>query len=356
MANNTFLFFELVRVALGTSISLSRSPSDEEWLELFIMAQKQAIAGVVFDSLKELTKYGQIPPRPVLYEMIGISEQIKQQNEIVNKRCLEVIELLADMGFRSTILKGQGNGMMYPRPTSRQPGDIDVWVDGDKKNIITAVHNLYPKSKVREHHVDFPVFKDVDVEVHFFPTFSVVGRFEKRLKMFFDEHRSEQFTNKIQLINGEEINAPTLEFNLIYQMSHMMRHFFAEGIGMRHILDYYFLLLKSYQVTGTKNLTSDFQYFGMKRFAGAVMWVLHDFLGLENRYLLIEPDQKRGELLVDEIIRSGNFGQYDKRLAKDLKGTSATLSILIRNFRFVRLFPEEAISAPITGLIKRFIR
>ena len=347
------LFVELMQVSLGLRKSLSSNPTEKEWLSLFDTAQKQSVVGVAFEALEQLSKQGQKPPLSILYDWIGLNEQIRQNNLIINQRSADVSQILSKYGFRSCILKGQGNSSMYPNPLSRQPGDIDVWVDGDKNSIINCIHNLYPRAKVREHHVDFPIFNDVEVEVHFIPNFSVVGRYGKKLNDFFNDSKEKQFSHKVRLPSGVLITIPTLEFNVIYQMSHMMRHFFSEGLGMRHILDYYYLLKKLYIESGCHNYSSDFQALGMKKFAGGVMWVLKEYLGMDDAWLVNESDEKRGQLIIEEIIKSGNFGQYDDRAAKRVKEKSATLSILIRNIKFLKLFPEESLSAPITGLINR---
>lgn len=48
------LFYELIRVAIGTQATLSRLPSETEWEELFEMAEKQSLIGVCFDGIHVL--------------------------------------------------------------------------------------------------------------------------------------------------------------------------------------------------------------------------------------------------------------------------------------------------------------
>lgn len=86
------LFLELVRCSLDTQEHLSINPSEQEWVTLFDLCQKQTIAGVVFIALDKLSRVGQKPPTPLLYEWIGLSEQIRMQNDKVNKDVVEVCE------------------------------------------------------------------------------------------------------------------------------------------------------------------------------------------------------------------------------------------------------------------------
>ena len=91
----------------------------------------------------------------------------------------------------------------------------------------------------------------------------------------------------------------------------------------------------------------------MKRFAEAVMWVLVEACGMSKEWLVCEVDEKRGQLLLDEIMAGGNFGHGDTRLSKKMMTKSATLSIIMKNMKLVWLFPEEAIMSPVSNVIRR---
>ena len=83
------LFYELVQIAVGTKEGvLSRTPSEKEWYRLFEIAQKQAVVGMSFVALDKLATYGQKPPIALLYEWLGLSEQIKNQNQLLNRKCV----------------------------------------------------------------------------------------------------------------------------------------------------------------------------------------------------------------------------------------------------------------------------
>jgi len=158
---NMELFYELVQVALGQRESISRSPSNTDWNELYTLSQKQAIAGVVLIALDKLSQQGQKPPVNLLLEWIGQSEQIKAQNLLLNKRCGEITKLFSDAGFRTCILKGQGNALMYPDPLSRNSGDIDLWVDGSRKEIREFVFLKCPDAEDGDMHIEAPFYTQI---------------------------------------------------------------------------------------------------------------------------------------------------------------------------------------------------
>ena len=347
------LFFELLQVAMGLRSSLSKNLSKEEWMELFDIAQKQAVSGVAFEALDDLSNKGINPSKTLLFEWIGQSEQIKNQNHIVNQRCAEITKTFSNAGWKTCILKGQGNAMMYPNPYSRMLGDIDIWVDGSKKDIVDFVWKQFPDAKVREHHIEYPIFDDVGVEVHFRPVSAVSVRYDKCMDSYFEGQKNPQFHHSVNLPDTEGVvNVPTVEFNVIYQMAHMMKHFFSEGLGMRHLMDYYYVLMSDEMQIGRDN-TLVFHELGLLRFAKAVMWVLGSVFLLDRNRMVCEPDERRGKLLLQEIMAGGNFGHSDERFAKRLMTKSTTLSILIRNAKLFWLFPEEAVMAPVSNVIRR---
>lgn len=350
-----YLFYELLQVTVGARDKLSRDPSDDDWCRLFDLCQQQTVAGVTLNALDCLTEKGQKAPFNLIMEWIGLAEQIKQQNKIVDTKCLELQDYFNKKGYKSCILKGQGNAALYPIPDLRTSGDIDIWIDGEKKEIISFVLSRYPNAMVREHHVDFPIFDEIDVEVHFKPVSALSVLRERKLEKYFNNIRADQFVNRVSLSkNAGEIIAPTFDFNIVYQMAHMMKHFFSEGLGMRHLMDYYYLLMSQDSKTG-HDITNTLKELGMIKFAGAVMWILGYVFLLDEGRMICIPDEKRGKLILEEIMVGGNFGHCDIRFAKKLMGISTTLSVMARNTKLAWTFPEEAVSAPISNVIRSFL-
>lgn len=245
------LFYELIQIALGNRSVVIRTPSEAEWHDLYKMCQKQSVTGVAFEALESLNVQRQKPPLDLLYQWIGDVEQIKQQNLRVNRRCVEISRMFADAGFKACILKGQGNARMYTNPLARTSGDIDVWVDVDgrckkedvRNKVDQFVHSRFPGVKGGRMHIEFPVFDDVAVEVHYIPRYMYAPWHDRRLQAFFREKAEEQFCNQVTLegVEGTCV-VPTVEFNLVQQLSHMMSHVMGEGIGLRQFIDYYYVL------------------------------------------------------------------------------------------------------------------
>ena len=93
----------------------------------------------------------------------------------------------------------------------------------------------------------------------------------------------------------------------------------------------------------------ELKYLGLWNFAGAVMYVLKEVLGLAEEKMIVPVDEKRGNLLLAEILDGGNFGRHFTKYAgftHQSMGKKYFLKIW-RNMHFVRYYPAEALSEPI---------
>ena len=93
----------------------------------------------------------------------------------------------------------------------------------------------------------------------------------------------------------------------------------------------------------------ELKYLGLWKFAGAVMYVLKEVLGLSEDKMIVPMDEKRGKLLLAEILDGGNFGRHFTKYAgftHQSMGKKYFLKIW-RNMHFVRYYPAEALCEPL---------
>ena len=173
---------------------------------------------------------------------------LEKANDRLNDAAIQVSEWFRKKGFRTCILKGQGNALLYPNPYSRTPGDIDIWVEGGEKRVISFVRSISPHEKACYHHIEFPSYKGVEVEVHYRPSFLLCFWHNRKLQKYYERAKEEQFSHRVMLGEQGEIAIPTVEFNLIFQLTHIYSHLMNEGIGLRQLLDYYYVLCDFYKV------------------------------------------------------------------------------------------------------------
>ena len=340
------IFGELLQISLGHKAEFSHIPSEKEWRELYILAKRQALLGIAFAAIEHLPK-AQRPPKPLLMQWIFAAEHIRNRNIELDSKTLAISNRFLSKGFRNIILKGQGVAKYYGELACyRASGDVDIWLDGKRRDIIAFVRRHYHDCKVVYHHVDFPKIYGVDVEVHFTPSWMNNYFTNKKLQHYFNESRTELF--QISTNNSNDIPVPSPAFNRVYILIHIYRHLFHEGIGLRQLLDYYYVLRQGFTKMECEETMRMLCTLKMKRFVGAIMWILQEVFCMEDKYMLTSPNEKDGRFLLNEIMRSGNFGQYDQTLRRTHKDSylSYALHKLKRIFRYISSYPSEVLWSP----------
>ena len=360
------IFFDFLRFCIGSAKEIPGSLKEVDWKELYAIAQKQALLGVLFHGIRRLPKE-LAPEQMLLMQWMVMAEQIRKQNIRLFQDSVKVCQNFENEGFANCILKGQGNALLYPDSYMRTPGDIDIYLSGGRRKIMKYVDQVCPNQVMRYHHVDFPVMKTA-IEVHFTPSYMFFPIHNSRMQKWFKKVMGEQCNHRVSLPDGYgEIHVPHVSFNVIYILSHLYRHIFTEGIGLRQLLDYYFVILKWH--TDLTNLTDsnkslpqmtqintdldalrhELKYLGLWKFAGAVMFVMKEVFGLSEDRMIAPMDEREGRFLLDEIMRGGNFGQYDDRMGSKAGESKIHryFRMNLRNLRFVKHYPTEALSEPL---------
>lgn len=353
------LFYQLLKVALGSQTHLDHSPTEEEWISLYEIARKQALLGIFFAGARELQKQQQCPSQTRYVSWMGTAAHIHRRNLKVNEQCVDLQEKLKELGYRSCIVKGQTAAALYKiknkedkatndLSTLRQTGDIDVWIDAPRKEIIRMVQQIAPTTKVREHHLELQLYHDITVEVHYWPAIIRHYLKNRRLQTWFETKRQEVM----------EKGYPTIELHAIQMMAHMYHHLFDSGIGLRQVMDYYFVLqaLGEEKSNQTDASTEEIQHklgkvirhIGMGRFASAMMWVLEHTMSLKLELMLLPPNEADGRFLLEEIMRGGNFGKHEEHKTRNSKHYfSSFYGSIFRNFRYLRFNPFDWFWSPL---------
>lgn len=340
-------FFELIQLALGERNSLSHNPTEEEWQEAYLIADKQALTGILFSAVEKLNcdNKAAMPPMELFYQWIGDALQIENRNKEVNSAAEQLTRIFKGGGLRSCVLKGQGIAQLYPQPERRQSGDVDLWVEGGRESVLKFMKDSYfGRDHVVIHHVESQIIEGVVSEIHFIPCYSCNPFLHAKLQRFFAKNAEEQFLN---LDDKLGFAYPTLKFNAVYLLSHIYMHFLYEGIGLRQFVDYYYVL-RHLNSEERKQAIGDIREAGLNKIAGAVMYVLNTVCGLSKEYFVAGLDEKRGKILLDEIIKNGNFGKYNTKLNERDEKNLITFNLvaLRRQLTFLRYYPMDIISIP----------
>ena len=330
-----------------------------DWDAFYDFAKRQTLVGIVFDGIQRLPK-GAAPRLDLLMRWLGMSQRTKMRNEVLNEATVAVYNSVRNAGYSCCILKGQGNAVMYPNPSARMPGDVDVWVDAGRDDVRKLAHALVENADGRVgseslNHIGLTM-GGITVELHSTPGFMANCIYNRRLQNWLRRNADLQCSNMVALPNGSgAVAVPTCAFNAVYQLYHLYHHYFYEGVGLRQVVDYYFVVVKSEKrrvkgevkseerrVKNPMALEGELKWLGLWKFAGAVMYVLHNVMGLPEDMMIAPMDRKRGRMLLDDILNGGNFGHYDKHHA-----VGHNLLRLYRDARLLRFYPSEALSEPV---------
>ena len=342
----TEIFFQVLRYSIGTDGGVLCDYSTEEWDALYRIARQQSLLGILFYGIQRTG--GLKPDKRLLLQWYVLSERIRQGNQTTNRVAVEVTLFFREKGFRTCVLKGQGNTLNYPDPYVRASGDIDVWVEGGEEKVLAFARGIVGETKICYHHVNFKAVDGVEVEVHYRPSFMNNLIHNRRLQRWFEGQADEQFSHEVELPDDAgRICVPTHAFNRIYQLAHINLHVINGGIGLRQIIDYYFVLKQGFTEEERVRDERLLRHLGLYKVASAMMWVLKEALGMEEKYLLVRPNGKLGSFLLDEIMLSGNFGQYDPRVKHGVSQWEKNLQRLKRDWRLVWYFPSECLWEPV---------
>ena len=352
------LFFELLQVAVGNRECLSRVPSDGEWCDLYDESERQALTGILLHGIERLPAE-QRPSQEILLQWIGVGQMIEQQNRLLNEHCIELLERIQESGLHGTILKGQGIAQLYDKEliSLRQSGDIDVYVDcGIKKALTFAKLQGQEKVEWDYKHLHLKIWDDTEVEMHYRVEVLLNLWKNRKLQKWFRGNDTLLYHNNINLNandNQNQITTPTTLFNVFYILLHIYRHFLYEGVGMRQIVDYYFVL-KNFNLDNNLDVDINESYaykavceFGMEKFAKGLMWVMQECLGMPREWMLWEPDEKEGRYILEQVMMGGNFGHHDDRLKHTGGKLGAVKAILTHNMHLLAHYPSDVIWAPV---------
>ena len=341
------IFFDFLRFCIGSDSEIPSSLKEADWKELYAIAQKQCLVGVLFDGIKKLPAEHVEMEKELLLRWMAESQMLEKANVRLNDAAIQVSEWFRKKGFRTCILKGQGNALMYPNPYSRTPGDIDIWVEGGDKQVIYFVRSISPHEKTCYHHIEFPSYKGVEVEVHYRPSFLLCFWHNRKLQKYYKRVKEEQFLHRVMLGEQGEIAIPTVEFNLIFQLTHIYAHLMNEGIGLRQILDYYYVLISDDLSLIRDRVQKELKELGLWKFAGGIMYIMQEVFGMPASRLIVPPNEKYGKFVLNEVLEAGNFGRHDARNRFGRSQLGHNLQRIYRDMRLVRYFPAEALCEPL---------
>ncbi len=333
---------------MGRESSFEKELTHVDWAKMYSWAKIQTLIGVLNDGVHRLPEH-QLPPDYILEKWDHLTAKIAEMHRNHETRVQDLEGILQELGLQGCILKGTGLSHLYPNPERRMSGDIDLWVKGKRATVIRAFASKFNVHDIIYQECKADIFEDVTVEVHFHPT--------KMYNPFTNALLQKWLEQNAPFRAGETLVYPDSKFNAVFCLAHMFRHYLEGGIGLRQMMDYYYVL-RTLPAAERGPVMQALKRLGMARFAAAVMVSMQHEFGLEDEYLLCPPDLKLGKKLINDMIKMGNFGVLDQRnYGQD--GESKWARFKRKNkrvFSNLKYYPREILWSPFARLSQHIWR
>ena len=319
--NSQKLFYELLKVGLwedqrpvsGIKFHVSTDLNCEK---VYQLAQEQSVQGLVLKGIEELKAKGIElgVPKVFLLQWIGEVQQIEQRNKEMNDFLSSLSEKLKAGCINALLVIGQGIAQCYEKPLWRTCGDVDFLLDDTnyekgKKFLSSIAQEVHKENDFDKH---FSVILDGwDVELHG----SMRSMLPEKTDAMIDEIQKEAFEQNRYRVwnnNGIEILLPCSDDDVIFVFTHILKHFFHYGIGLRQVCDwcrlvYIYRNSLNYGLLESRlhkmGLMSEWKVFG-------TLAVQH--LGMPKAYMPFysanKSYQRKADRVFAFILETGNFG------------------------------------------------
>lgn len=300
--------FALVRAGLwgryDEAMALVFPLSSEEWGRVFTIARQQTVTGIVFKGLDHLSEE-ELPPMGMMAKWIAYADRIEQSNRAVNETLAMLCGHFAKSGERVVLQKGPGVAAMYPEPLLRECGDIDLFFpDADGKSdplqgIPGATREAKPDGSW-EYQVN-----DVVIERHSHLVDILSPRASKFVKRLIVEKGYESVN-----VGGSIVLVPAPEVNLLLLSSHILKHSLGVGIGLRQFCDMAVACNFYADRVDPREMEEIYRKAGLEKWSVLLDGFLGQYLGLEA------GETKKSNVLLDIILKGGNFGRFTGKCEK----------------------------------------
>lgn len=280
-----------------------------EWERVFTLARQQTVTGIAFRGLDFLPEEA-APPMGIMAKWMAHADRIEQSNRVMNETVAKLYGHFASAGVEAVLQKGQGVAAMYPEPLLRECGDIDLYFPGHDgvsdplAGIEGAVRERQPDDSwsyvvdgiIVEHHTDL-----LDIQ-------------SPRAKRYVKRLIEEKGFEKVVTGDGVEVLVPAPEVNLLLLSSHILKHAFGVGIGLRQFCDY--AVARRYYEGGVnaEEMREIWRMTGLEKWQGLLEGFVTGCLGERCHSERSEESfcKKKTDVLLDIVLKGGNFGVYSK--------------------------------------------
>ena len=272
---------------------------------------------------------------------------IEQQNKAMNIFVAKLIDHLRSQDIYALLVKGQGIAQSYERPLWRVSGDVDllfsdVNYEKAKKVLMPLAIDVEQEYKSFKH-IGMTMNGGYVIELHG----TMHSRLSKRVDRGIDDAQKDVFYGgsvRSWLNGNTQVFLPGINNDVIFVFTHILHHFYIEGIGLRQICDWCRLLWTYRDSVNRGLLESRIRQMGLMSEWKAFAALAVDWLGMPIEAIpLYSYDRKwskKAEKIIEFVLETGNFG-HNREAASGKVGSTWNK---MKDFaRHTRLFPLDSI-------------
>ncbi len=326
-------------------------PLDEdEWLQLHFMAQKQTVEGIVYDAICLLPE-DLLPPDHILMDWMEEVQRMEAKHRLhVRTLAWFTGRMEEETPLKPIILKGLPIGSLYPTPSHRTCGDIDIFY-GNAAACTRANYQVeswgIPVLSGDSGEYAF-LIGEIPIEHHSYMSLSHVPWRKKSLTSWV-EHECSLATGTMTVeVEGMSIKVLSPILDMVQLASHSLKHALNEGIGLRQLCDMALYVNRYHDIMQPKELRQALNRFGLLRWTDLCLSYCTTYLGLQESSLpySLHCSKHLLDAMHEEVMLSGNFGQMDERYQQQYPTQATqkqTAKRILRNVRrYIGLSPLES--------------
>ena len=350
--NNLQAFFALVRAGLWETEVRLALYEKIDYQGVYRLAEEQSVLGLVtagFDHIADVKA-----PQEEVLQFVGSSLQLEQTNAAMNRFLAKLIVFLRKNDVYTLLVKGQGIAQCYERPMWRACGDVDLLLSDENytkaKKVLTPLASNVDDENIARKHLSMTI-DDWTVELHG----TMFGGWSKSVDKLIGEAQEDCFlSGSVRSWDncGTQVFLPLPNNDVIFVFTHILQHFFIEGIGLRQICDWCRLIW-----TYRDNL--DLRLLEKRLTSAGLMPKWKAFGALAVEYLGMEPQiipfysseakwKRKADNILPLILETGNFGHARDMGYKDIVGLAERLFISLKRhthdgYMRARVFPKDGV-------------
>jgi len=345
-------FFTLLRAGLWEKEALLSSTETPDYSAIYNMAEEQSVMGLITAGLEQVKDVK--VPQEVLLQFIGAALQIEQRNKLMNEFVAKLIEKLRSEDVYALLVKGQGIAQCYEKTLWRASGDVDLFLSDNNYRkafqILSKIASSIDEENKRAQHIAMTI-DGWAVELHGTLRSGLWRRLDKEIDKV---QRDVFYGGKVRSwMNGRtQVFLPAVDEDVVFVFSHILQHFFKEGIGLRQICDWCRLLWTYREKIDLKLLERRLCKAGIMSEWKAFGALAVEYLGMPVEAMPFYSSDTKWKMKAGKVMKfvleAGNFGHnrdysYYKKYPY-LVYKAISLWKHIKDFgRYFVIFPLDAI-------------